>query len=193
MRLKIFFLVLTLLSTLVVINSPSAIATNVTFSQTFNQNTIASSSVVSAWETFRSSLTGSYGSFTWSSSNGSSITVSDPSKIQILANALRTGTVTNSVIGSNTWYVGTGCGSTAGYSVTVEFSNVGSCTCSSTYSLRPLINNSNWGGTGGTTCGAATQTITLTFLTSTPDSTSPTYSSRAVGHVPIRNNQPNMS
>ncbi len=177
MRLKVFPLFLTLIGSILFIPVPNANATNITFSQTFNQGAIASSSVIIAWESFRSSLTGSYGSFTWSSTNGSSITVSDPTKIQLLANALRTGTVTNSVIGSNTWYVGTGCGSTSGYSVAVEFSNVASCSCSSTYSLRPLINNSNWGGSGGTTCGAATQTITLTFYNSAPDTTAPTFTS----------------
>ena len=47
--------------------------------------------------------------------------------------------------------------------VAVEFSNVGSCTASSTYALRPMINNANWGGTNQYTVGAPSQTITLTF------------------------------
>jgi len=45
----------------------------------------------------------------------------------------------------------------------VEFSNIGSCSASSTYALRPMINNANWGGTNQYTVGAPAQTITLTF------------------------------
>ena len=152
-------------------------ATNVTFSQAFTQNATASSTAVSAWEAFRSRLTGSYNSFTWSSTNGASITVSDETRIQTIANALRTGSSTDVVIGSNTWSIGTGCGSPAGYSVAVEFSNQGRCSCASGYNLRPLIGNSNWGGSNGTTCGATSQTITLTFFTSAPDTTAPTFTS----------------
>ena len=177
MRFKAALIAFILIGSLNFAVAPKAFGSNVVFSQTFTQNSIATSSVISAWETFRSRLTGNYNSFTWSSSNGSAITVSDATKIQILANALRSGTATNSAIGSNTWFVGTGCGSTPGYSVAVEFSNVGSCACSSTYSIRPLINNLNWGGSGGTTCSALTQTITITFFDSTPDTTAPTFTS----------------
>lgn len=151
------------------IGAPSAHAANVTFSQSFTQGQTPSSSTVTAWETFRSQLTGSYSSFTWSSSNGSTITVADAVKIQTLADSLRTASVTNQTIGANTWYVGTGCGSV--YLVTVEFSNVGSCTGASTYALRPLIGNNNWGGTNESTVNAPTQTITLTFYENSPTAT----------------------
>lgn len=157
--------------------SPSARAANVTFSQTFTSAGIANSTVVSAWESFRSQLNGSYNSFTWSNNLGASVTVSDPTKIQILANALRAGTATSTTIGATTWSVGIGCGSTPGYSIAVEFSNQGTCSCASGYSIRPLINNSNWGGSNGTTCGASTQTITITFFGSAPDTTPPTFTS----------------
>jgi hypothetical protein len=155
------------------IQAPGAHANNVIFSQFFTQNQGASAGAVSAWETFRSQLTGSYSSFTWSSSNGNSITVTDAIKVQALADALRTATVTSQTIGANTWYVGTGCGSTSGYLVAVEFSNVGSCTGGSTYALRPLIgsSNSNWGGTNEYTVNAPSQTITLTFIVNAPTAT----------------------
>ena len=135
----------------------------VVFSQAFIQGAAPTTTVETAWNTFRDALTGSYTSFTWSSTNGSSITVSDPIKVQTLANNLRTATIGNEKIGSNTWFVGTGCGTPKIGGVAVEFSNVGSCSASSTYALRPMINNSNWGGTNQSTVGAPSQTITLTF------------------------------
>ena len=143
-NIAVILLALLIINNIVFIQTASA--TNVTFSQAFTQGQTANSVIVSAWESFRSQLSGSYNSFTWSSTNGASITVSDPIKIQTLANALRAGSATNVVIGSNTWFVGLNCGATAGYSVIVEFSNAGSCTSGSTYALRPLIGNYNWGG-----------------------------------------------
>ena len=177
MRIRSIFAIFTLIASLNVALIPSANAANVTFSQTFTQSAVPGSSVVSAWETFRSRLTGSYNSFTWSNNLGATTTVSDATKIQTLANALRAGTATSVSIGAATWYVGVGCGGTAGYSTAVEFSNQGTCSCTSGYNIRPLINNSNWGGSNGTTCGAVTQTITITFFDSSPDITPPTITS----------------
>jgi len=138
--------------------------TGITFSQAFVSATAPTSAVETAWNTFRSQLTGTtYTQFVWSSTNGSSITVSDATKVQTLANNLRTATVGNVTIGANVWFVGTGCGTPKIGGVAVEFSNVGSCTASSTYALRPMINNANWGGTNQSTVGAPSQTITLTF------------------------------
>jgi len=135
----------------------------VTFSQAFVNATAPTSLVETAWNTFRASLTNTYTQFIWSSTNGSSITVTDATKVQTLANNLRTATVGNVTIGANTWFVGTGCGTPKIGGVAVEFSNVGSCTASSTYALRPMINNQNWGGTNQSTVNAPSQTITLTF------------------------------
>jgi hypothetical protein len=138
--------------------------TGITFSQAFTGGTAPSSAIETAWNTFRSQLTGTtYTQFVWSSTNGNSLTVSDPTKVQTLANNLRTATVGNVTIGANSWFVGTGCGTPKIGGVAVEFSNVGSCTASSTYALRPMINNANWGGTNQSTVGAPSQTITLTF------------------------------
>jgi hypothetical protein len=120
--------------------------------------------VETAWNTFRAALTGSYTSFTISSTNGSSVTVTDPTKVQTLANALKNGTTASVNINSVQWLVGTGCGVPKIGGVAVEFSNIASCSGSSTIALRPMINNLNWGGIGtGSTVGQATQTITVTF------------------------------
>jgi len=174
-----FFSLVLVMQFVLAINSPVASAANVTFSQAFTSNTVASSTIISAWESFRSQLSGSYNSFTWSSTNGASVTVSDATKIQTLANALRAGTYTTATIGAVTWYVGIGCGLASA----VEFSNQSTCSCASGYSIRPLIGNANWGGSNGTTCGASTQTITITFFDSASDTIAPTFTSSSTFSV----------
>jgi hypothetical protein len=137
----------------------------VTFSQLFTFNANPGTTIENAWTTFRSQLTGSYTNFTFTSSlSGSTVyNVSDAIKVQTLATNLKNGTVTSVTIGANTWLVGC-CTCRVGTpsAFAVEFSNVGSCSASSTAALRPWIGNSNWGGIGST-IGAATQTLTLTF------------------------------
>lgn len=136
----------------------------VTFSQAFTQNVAPTTAIETAWNTFRSQLTGSYTQFVWSSTNGNTLTASDPTLVQTLATALRNATGNTSVtINSVVWRVGTGCGTPKIGGVAVEFSNIASCSPSSTYALRPMINNGNWGGTNQYTVGAPSQTITLTF------------------------------
>jgi hypothetical protein len=136
----------------------------VSFVGSFVQNSAPGTVIENAWNTFRSLLTGSYTTFTISSTNSSSVTVTDPIKVQTLAGLLRNATIGNVTIGATTWYVGTGCGTPSIGGVAVEFSNIGSCTAASTIALRPMINNANWGGIGtGSTVSQATQTITLTF------------------------------
>jgi len=146
--------------------TPTPTPSGTTFSQLFTQGGTPSTTVETAWNTFRASLTGTYTTFRFFSNLNAGITVTDAVKVQQIANALRTATVGNYLIGtgsSNTWYIGTGCGSPKIGGVAVEFSNIGSCSASSTYALRPMINNLNWGGVNGSTVGAPTQTITLTF------------------------------
>ena len=129
-----------------------------TFVGSFVQSQTATQTVIDDWIEFRQGLTGAYTSFSWTSTNGNGITVTD-SQVQQLADALRDETVVSVEINGVTWSVGIGCGPAEA----VEFSNVGSCTASSTYALRPQIGNANWGGTDENTVGAPTQTITLTF------------------------------
>jgi hypothetical protein len=135
-----------------------------TFSQAFTGGTAPSVAIETAWNTFRGTLTGTtYTQFVWSSTNGNSLTVTHPTLVQTLADGLRTATSTSVTINSVTWLVGLGCGTPKIGGVAVELSNIGSCSPSSTYALRPMINNSNWGGTNESTIGAPSQTITLIF------------------------------
>lgn len=139
------------------------------FSQTFTGGTSPGSTLENAWTTFRQSLTGTYTQFVWSSTNGSSITVSDSVNVQLIANALRTGTTGTNVsvfIGANRWRVVLNCSNTTPTPANaIEFTNDSICSCGGAgkYTLRPWIRNANWGGTNQSTCGAATQTITITF------------------------------
>jgi len=144
--------------------TPSSVVTSGrTFSQAFTGGTAPTSAIETAWNVFRTGLTATYTQFVWSSTNGNSITVSDPTQVQVLANGLRLGISTGVTINSVVWRVGTGCGTPKIGGTAIELSNVGSCTASSTYALRPQINNQNWGGTNQSTVNAPSQTITLTF------------------------------
>ncbi len=137
--------------------------TGVTFSQLFTNGVAPTTTMETAWNTFRASLTGTYTTFRFFSNLNAGITVTDPTLVQTLANGLRTATVTSATIGGTSWRVGIGCGAPKIGVVAVEFSNIASCSAASTYSLRPMINNLNWGGVNGATTNAATQTITLVF------------------------------
>ena len=150
-------------------NRLSAASGAVTFSQTFTSGQSAGTTIENAWTTFRQSLTGTYTQFVWSSTNGSSITVTDSVKVQQIADALRTATTGTNVavtIGANTWRIVQGCSTTTpAPAAAIEFTNDGACSCGGAgkYTIRPFIRNQNWGNTNGATCGAATQTITITF------------------------------
>ena len=136
-------------------NGPAAQASSVTFSQLFTINSAPAASAYPAWQSFASQLTGTYNSFTFASSNGGSITVTDSIKVAQIATAIRTSANITSVIGANTWtYTASGM---------FEFGNAGYGNCTTpAYVVRTVTATSSWGGVGAT-CGAATQTITLTF------------------------------
>ena len=157
------------------ISAPPATAANVTFSQTFTGGSVPAASIFTAWQSFVSQLTGSYGSFTFSSSNGGSITVTDSVKVTQLATALRTRTSSSDgtysvTIGANTWQY------TPSYYF--EFGNNGFGGCGNpAYVIRPTFVNSNWGGIG-TTCNSSTQTLTLTFTEDGP--TASTFSTSQI-------------
>ena len=139
-------------------------ASGVTFSQTFTSAASPGTTIENAWTTFRSQLTGTYTQFDFYSSNGQGYTgITDSIKVQQLVTNLKNGTALSVNIGGINWLVGC-CACRAGGATpnAVEFSNVGSCSASSTAALRPWIANANWGGIG-TTVNAATQTLTLRF------------------------------
>jgi hypothetical protein len=138
---------------------------SVTFSQTFTNGQSPSASVETAWTTFRSQLTGTYTTMSLSNNIGHSITVTDAG-VQTIANNLRTattGTDATVTIGANTWRVAHGCVSGPVTANSIYLTTGPLCSCGGTYTVRPMIKNSNWGGLNGSSCNQPTQTITLTF------------------------------
>lgn len=110
--------------------TPTPTPSGTTFSQLFTNGVAPTTTIETAWNTFRASLTGTYTTFRFYSNLNAGITVTDAVKVQQIANALRTATVGNYLIGSgaaNTWYIGTGCGAPKIGGVAVEFSNIASC------------------------------------------------------------------
>lgn len=138
----------------------------VTFSQTFAGGQSPGTTIENAWTSFRGQLTGSYTTMSLSNNLGHSITVTDATKVQDIANALRTATTntnTTVTIGANTWRVAHGCVSGTPTVDSIYLTSGGLCGCTGTYTVRPMIKNNNWGGLNGSSCGQPTQTITLTF------------------------------
>ncbi len=144
-------------------------ATVLTYSQAFTGGVVATTQCT-AWTTYRASLINglNYTGFTIRGSNNTSgFTCTDPSVATAIANALRTGTATNLTSDGHTWFVGTGCGGGCGGSgggTAVELAvDQGTCACGSIAAVRPGINNTNWGGISGPTCGAGSQTLEVDF------------------------------
>lgn len=138
----------------------------VTFSQTFIGSQSPGTTIENAWTSFRGQLTGSYTTMSLSNNLGHSITVTDATKVQDIANALRTATTntnTTVTIGANTWRVAHGCVSGTPTVDSIYLTTGALCACGGTYTVRPMIKNNNWGGLNGSSCGQPTQTITLTF------------------------------
>jgi len=79
-----------------------------TFSQLFTQGVAPTTTMETAWNTFRASLTGTYTTFRFFSNLNAGVTVTDASAVQSLANGLRTATITAVTIGGVSWRVGTG-------------------------------------------------------------------------------------
>ncbi len=141
-------------------------ATSIVYNQSFIGGSIPTTQCT-AWDAFRATLSGTYNyiGFTIKGSmNTTGISCTDPVVASAVAHAMRTGTAYTGTSDGQTWTVGIGCTSGPCGTVAVELSNIGACTCASGYSVRPSINNSNWGGIDGNTCGAVSQTLEVDFL-----------------------------
>ena len=144
--------------------TPSPVSSS-TFTATFTNGVSPSASIENSWTTFRSQLTGTYTTMNLSNNLGNSITVTDP-LVQNIADALRTattGTNTTITIGAYTWRVVHGCVAGTPDANSIFLTTGGTCDCSGTFTVRPMIKNANWGGLSGSSCNQPTQTITLSF------------------------------
>jgi hypothetical protein len=134
-------------------------ASPIIYTQSFTSG-VTSPSQCSAWVTFQSQLISlPYSSLTIEGSNNpTGITLTNPTYILAIANALQTNTAYGPVSSNGySWEVGT-CLSGS------ELTATGSiCGCNTGYTVRPCTGSSDWGGINGPTCGASTQTITVIF------------------------------
>ena len=137
------------------------------YNQSFTSGSVPSTQCT-AWTSYCTSLLSTYiytGFNVSGSLNTTGYTCTNATVATAIATALRTGSATTQTSDGHTWYVGTGCGSGCSGSggAIIELAvDQGTCACGSVASIRPAINNSNWGGMG-TNCGAASQTLIVTF------------------------------
>ncbi|MDB5232453.1 MAG: hypothetical protein JWN76_3258 [Chitinophagaceae bacterium] len=141
----------------------------VVYSENFVNNASPSLQAATTWCTFRSQLIQT--NFTTLTLKGTfdpvGITCTDPTTVQAIANALRTGNSGTFSSGGRTWHVGPGCvaGSPVACSTAVELSADGTfCACGgSSYIIRPDVNNPFWGGVNTITCGGPSQNMQVIF------------------------------
>jgi hypothetical protein len=125
------------------------------YSQAF-VNGATPSTQCTAWQSFQSNLTGTYGTVTISGSNSTVQAVCTGADANTICQALHSNTTTTVTCGGHTFYTGT-CGSGTELSADNAV-----CSCGTTgFTVRPCIGNDNWGGIEGVTCAAASQTLNV--------------------------------
>lgn len=130
-----------------------------TYSQAFTGFVASTAADCSVWTTFRASLScANYTQLIFSGSfNPVGLSLTDPAIVNTIATALMNGVSSGLISSNGTSWAAHPCGS--GPELTI-----GSlCSCAAIYSVRPCINNVNWGGLNSTTCSAPSQTITVAF------------------------------
>ncbi|MGB5943846.1 MAG: T9SS type A sorting domain-containing protein [Leeuwenhoekiella sp.] len=122
------------------------------------------------WTSFRNNIDTSlsYTSITLSGSELiADISCSDPVAVNQIAKALATGTAVSVAVDGNIWNVGLGCRTGCNIeadAVELNVNNGGGCSCGANPTLRPAIGNGNWGGFGSGACGAVTQSMKVTLV-----------------------------
>lgn len=141
-----------------------------------------------AWAAYRASLVSAnaYTGFKISGSlNTTGISCTNPTVAAAVASALRTATNYTGSSDGFTWRVGTTCGSGCGGGTVELTATSGLCGCNTGYTIRPEIGNNNWGGITTTSCGAPSQTMTVTFYyTPPPACTTPTAQPTGLSFTP---------
>ena len=114
------------------------------------------------WDSFRAALSGTFSAARINGTlDATGRSCTNPTLATQIANGLNAQTDFSIVCDGHTWRSST-CG--VGKELTVGSGS--SCQCSSDHTVRPQIgaSNTNWGGIGGTTCNAPSQTITVEFF-----------------------------
>jgi len=130
---------------------------------------------VDNWVQFLADLPSGADSITISGSlDPTGFTCNDPDKVATILNNLKNDVVSTVDCGSTVWSIGHcgNCGSPIELSVGTSIPSICSCPSSGVATLRPAIGNNNWGGINGDTCGASSQTLSLSLngAVSTPSS-----------------------
>ena len=133
----------------------------VIFSQAFTTNQTATTQCT-AWNTFRSALSGTYTSITMSGTFDTTGHTCTGTNANTLCQALHNGTtVTNLSCGGYIWNIVTNCGS----GVTLASNgadNACACLTAADYSVRPCIATTvNWGSINTAACPPPSQTLTV--------------------------------
>ena len=134
-------------------------STGSTYSESFTTLQVATAQCID-WNTWRAGLTGTYTSVTLSGSNDPTGRTCTGSGANTLCQALHNGTTVSSLsCGGYTWNVDFCSGMT--WELTADNA---ACNCTNPgYNIRPCINtNGDWGGINTKTCGAPSQTLSVT-------------------------------
>ena len=133
----------------------------ISWSQTLPTGTVSyTSTYCTSMETFQASLVGKQTTSITIGAGGSSYSCTDATTAKQITNAFSTCTTTCSsqsfsCNGVNWWVGKCGPGGEIGIGTAI-------CSCTGTISIRPCINNNNWGGLGSNTCGQSSQTLNIT-------------------------------
>ena len=133
----------------------------ISWSQTLPTGTVSyTSTYCTSMETFQASLVGKQTTSITLGAGGSSYSCTDATTAKQITDAFSTCTTTCtsqsfSCNGVNWWIGKCGPGGEIGIGTSI-------CSCSGTISIRPCINNNNWGGLGSNTCGQSSQTLSVT-------------------------------
>ena len=133
----------------------------ISWSKTLPTGTVSyTSTYCTSMETFQASLVGKQTTSITLGAGGSSYSCTDATTAKQITDAFSTCTTTCtsqsfSCNGVNWWIGKCGPGGEIGIGTSI-------CSCSGTISIRPCINNNNWGGLGSNTCGQSSQTLSVT-------------------------------
>jgi len=138
------------------------------YSSEFSQGVNPTVAQCNDWAAYIDGLVvGDYTTLTVMSSLGTTFVCSDPLVIDQIIVALQDNTLANTIdvqfpCDGNNWSV-TGwtsfCGGSGNW---ISLPNNGD-DCTNDFAIRPSLGNNNWGGSGGTTCFAPTQTLSVIF------------------------------
>ncbi len=132
--------------------------TGVIYTENFPNGTLSSSSQQCLdWNTFRGKLTGTFTGIKITGTNDQVGISCTGSSANTICQALHNNTTVSVACNGHTWQTGP-CGN--GQELSADGTT---CQCDNPgYIVRPCINNLNWGGVNTNTCGAPTQTMTVT-------------------------------